>query len=114
MLRLYDNKESRNGYKVILLLNHLGTNFERVEVDIFKGESRTPEFLVKNPAGRIPVLELEDGTTLAESGAILWYLAEGTDFLPEDAVDRAQVLRRRHDKIRSNEQRIGEIQAWGS
>ena len=93
MLRLYDNIESRNGYKVVMLLNHLGTAFERVEVDIFKGESRTPDFLVKNPAGRIPVLELEDGTTLAESGAILWYLAEGTNFLPKDPIDRAQVLR---------------------
>ena len=93
MLRLYDNIESRNGYKVVMLLNHLGTAFERVEVDIFKGESRRPDFLVKNPAGRIPVLELEDGTTLAESGAILWYLAEGTNFLPKDPIDRAQVLR---------------------
>ncbi len=93
MLRLYDNIESRNGYKVVLLLNHLGRSFERVEVDIFKGESRTPEFLAKNPAGKIPALELEDGTVLAESGAILWYLAEGTDFLPDDRIDRAQVLR---------------------
>ena len=49
MLRLYDNKESRNGYKVVLLLNHLGTAYDRVEVDIFKGESRTPEFLARNP-----------------------------------------------------------------
>ena len=93
MLRLYDNKESRNGYKVVLLLNHLGMRFERVELDIFKGESRRPAFLAKNPAGRIPALELEDGTVLAESGAILWYLAEGTDFLPENRIGRAQVLR---------------------
>ena len=92
-MKLYDNIESRNGYKVVLLLNHLGRPFERVEVDIFKGESRTPEFLAKNPAGKIPALELDDGTVLAESGAILWYLAEGTDFLPEDPIDRAQVLR---------------------
>ena len=93
MLRLYDNKESRNGYKVVLLLNQLGTAFERVEVDIFKGESRTPEFLAKNPAGKIPSLELDDGTVLGESGAILWYLAEGTAFLPGDPVGRAEVLR---------------------
>ena len=93
MLRLYDNKESRNGYKVVMLLNHLGVAFERVELDIFKGESRTPEYLAKNPAGKIPALELEDGTVLAESGAILWYLAEGTDFLPDDRIGRAQVLR---------------------
>ncbi len=93
MLRLYDNRESRNGYKVVMLLNHRGTAFERVEVDIFKGESRRPAFLAKNPAGRIPALELEDGTVLAESGAILWYLAEGTDFLPDERLGRAQVLR---------------------
>ena len=93
MLRLYDNKESRNGYKVVMLLNHLGVAFERVELDIFKGESRTPEYLAKNPAGKIPALELEDGTVLAESGAILWYLAEGTDYLPGDRLGRAQVLR---------------------
>jgi len=93
MLRLYDNKESRNGYKVVLLLTQLGTAFERVEVDIFKGESRTPEFLAKNPAGKIPALQLADGTVLAESGAILWYLAEGTAFLPGDPVGRAEVLR---------------------
>ncbi len=93
MLRLYDNKESRNGYKVVLLLSQLGTPFERVEIDIFKGESRTPEYLAKNPAGKIPALELEDGTVLAESCAILWYLAEGTPFLPDDRVRRAEVLR---------------------
>ena len=92
MLRLYDNKESRNGYKVVLLLNHLKTPFERVEVDIFKGGSRTPEYLAKNPAGKIPALELDDGAILAESGAILFYLAEGTPYLPDDRLARAQVL----------------------
>ncbi len=93
MLRLYDNKESRNGYKVVMLLNHLGADFERVEIDLFKGESRTPAYLAKNPAGKIPALELEDGTVLAESGAILWYLAEGSAYLPDDRLGRAQVLR---------------------
>ncbi len=93
MLRLYDNKESRNGYKVVMLLNHLSVAFERVELDIFKGASRTPEYLAKNPAGKIPALELEDGSVLAESGAILWYLAEGTDYLPGHRIGRAQVLR---------------------
>lgn len=93
MLRLYDNEASRNGYKVVLLLNHLGLPFERVELDIFNGASRTPEYLAKNPAGKIPALELEDGTVLGESGAILYYLAEGTSFLPDDKLGRAQVLR---------------------
>ena len=93
MLRLYDNETSRNGYKVVLLLNHLGIPFERVEIDIFTGGSRTPAYLAKNPAGKIPALELEDGTVLGESGAILFYLAEGTPYLPEDRLERAQVLR---------------------
>ena len=93
MLRLYDNNASRNGYKVVLLLTQLDVAFERVELDIFKGESRTPAYLAKNPAGKIPALELEDGTVLAESCAILCYLAEGTPFMPDDRVLRAQVLR---------------------
>jgi glutathione S-transferase len=93
MLRLYDNNASRNGYKVVLLLTQLGVRFERVELDIFRGASRRPEYLAKNPAGKIPALELEDGTVLAESCAILCYLAEGTPFMPDDRVLRAQVLR---------------------
>ncbi len=93
MLRLYDNNASRNGYKVVLLLTQLGIPFERVELDIFKGASRRPAYLAKNPAGRIPALELEDGTVLAESCAILCSLAEGTPFMPDDRVLRAQVLR---------------------
>ncbi len=93
MLRLYDNKESRNGYKVVLLLSQLGVPFERVALDIFKGESRRPAYLAKNLAGKIPALELEDGTVLAESCAILCYLAQGTPFMPDDRVLRAQVLR---------------------
>ena len=92
MLRLYDYYDSGNGYKVRLLLTQLGLPFAYVETDIMKGETRTPEFLKLNPNGRIPVLQLEDGTTLAESNAIIFYLAEGTRFLPEDKLDRARVL----------------------
>ena len=83
MLRLYDYLRSGNGYKVRLLLHQLQIPFELVLVDIEKGESRTPEFLRRNPNGRIPVLELDDGTCLAESNAIQWYLAEGTPLLPD-------------------------------
>ena len=71
MIRLYDNHLSGNGYKPHLLLAHLGQSYERVEIDILKGESRTPEFLAMNPNGRIPLLRLDDGTCLAESNAIL-------------------------------------------
>ena len=82
MLKLYDFLESGNGYKVRLLLSQLEIPFERIELDITRGESRSDEFLARNPNGRIPTLELEDGTCLAESNAIEWYLADGTDFLP--------------------------------
>jgi len=92
MLTLYDNLDSGNGYKVRLLLSLLGQPYRWVELDLERGETRTPQFLAKNPNGRVPVLELEDGSCLAESDAILWYLAEGTPFVPEDRLARAQVL----------------------
>ncbi len=92
MLRLYDYYDSGNGYKVRLLLAQLGIPYEYVETDIMAGASRTPEFLALNPNGRIPVLQLEDGTALAESNAILFYLAEGTPYLPSDRLERARVL----------------------
>ena len=92
MLTLYDYLSSGNGYKCRLLLNQLGLPYERIELDILRRETRTPEFLAKNPNGRIPALELEDGTVLAESNAILWYLAEGTSYLPADRLQRAQAL----------------------
>ncbi|NJM73328.1 MAG: glutathione S-transferase family protein [Scytonema sp. RU_4_4] len=91
-LRLYDFLPSGNGYKIRLLLTQIGMPFERVEVNITKGESRTPEFLSKNPNGKIPVLEIEPGKHLAESNAIMIYLSEGTEFLPYDRFLRAQVL----------------------
>lgn len=92
LLRLYDFLPSGNGYKLRLLLTQLGMPFERVEINIIKGESRTPEFLSKNINGKIPVLEVEPGKYLAESNAILVYLSEGTEFLPYDRFLRAQVL----------------------
>jgi len=70
MLRLYDYWESGNCYKVRLLLSRLGEPFERVHLDILKGETRTPEFLTKNPNHRVPVVEWADGRRLAESDAI--------------------------------------------
>ena len=91
-VRLYDFLESGNGYKVRLLLAPLIVDVERVEVDILKGETHTPDFLAKNPNGRIPLLEFEDGSTLAESNAIQWYLATETPFLPDDEFERALVL----------------------
>jgi glutathione S-transferase len=89
---LYDYLESGNGYKVRLLLAQLGRSYRWVGVDIMTGATRTPDFLARNPNGRIPALELDDGTCLAESDAILWYLAEGTAFLPAERLAQAQVL----------------------
>jgi glutathione S-transferase len=92
MIHLYDNSDSGNGYKVRLLLAHVGRPYHWTDVDIFSGASRTPEFLARNPNGSIPTLQLDDGTCLAESNAILWYLAEDSRFVPTDRLGRAQVL----------------------
>jgi len=92
MLKLYDYLPSGNGYKVRLLLAQLGVAHERVELDIDAGETRTEEFLAKNPNGRVPVLELESGEVLAESNAILFYLADGTPLLSDDRLERARTL----------------------
>ena len=111
-MRLYDFLSSGNGYKVRLLLAQLASPFERVEMNILEGATRTPEFLAKNPNGRIPVLELEDGTFLAESNAILFYLAEGTRFLPGDRIDRARVLQWMFFEQYSHEPYIAVARAW--
>ncbi len=92
MLRLYNFLPSGNCYKIRLLLTQLGIPFETIEVDILNGETRTPEFLAKNPNGRVPVLETQSGQLLAESNAIIFYFSEGTQFLPQDRFLRAQVL----------------------
>src|SRR5215469_3032116 len=89
---LYDYLDSGNGYKIRLLLAQLERPYRWIELDIMRGETRSPVFLARNPNGRIPTLELEDGTCIAESNAILWYLAEGSAFLPSERIVRAQVL----------------------
>jgi glutathione S-transferase len=91
-LRLYDYDASANCYKVRLLLAQLGMDYERVPIDIFDGETLTDEYARINPSRSTPVLEA-DGEYLPESGAILAYLAEGTPFLPDERLDRAQALR---------------------
>ncbi len=112
MLRLYDNHLSGNGYKPRLLLAHLGRTYERIEVDILKGETRTPEFLDINLNGRIPVLELEDGTRIAESNAILFFLAEGSRFLPSDRLARALCLQWMFFEQYSHEPCIAVARHW--
>jgi glutathione S-transferase len=92
MYTLFDYLPSGNGYKVRLTLKHLGLAYELVEVDILNGGSRTPEFLARNPIGRIPTLRLPDGTFLGESHAIVWYLAENSVLMPGSRIDRARAL----------------------
>jgi glutathione S-transferase len=103
---------SGNGYKVRLVLEHLGLPYKLVERDILKGETRTPEFLAKNPNGRIPTLLLDDGTYLPESNAILWYFAEGTRFIPEDKLERARMLQWLFFEQYSHEPYIAVARAW--
>src|SRR5919199_4575308 len=93
LVKLYDYAASANCYKVRLLLAQLGVEYERVAVDIFDGGTLTDEFERLNPFRSTPVLELPDGRTLIESNAILWYLAAGTPFLPDDPFGQAEVVR---------------------
>ena len=92
MYKVYGDYRSGNCYKIKLMLELLGLEYQWVEVDILKGETQSEAFLAKNPNGKIPVLELDDGTCLWESNAILNFLADGTDFLPSEPRLRTQVL----------------------
>lgn len=112
MLKLYSTQSSGNAFKVRLLLARLGISFHLVEVDIFAGENRTPQFLALNPEGRVPLLELDDGTVLAESNAILFFLAEGTDLLPSDRLQRAEVLRWMFFEQNNHEPGIAQARFW--
>ncbi len=110
--RLYDDMISGNGYKVRLLLAQLGLPFEYVDVDIKKGESRTDDFLALNPNGRIPTLQLPDRTCLAESGAILYYLAQGSALWPDDRLEQAQTLQWIFFEQYSHEPYVAVLRAW--
>ena len=92
MITVYGMSTSGNCHKIRLLLEQLGRSYRWIEIDSANGETRTPEYLAKNPNGRVPMLELEDGRLLVESNAILCYLAEGTQFIPTDTWQRAQAL----------------------
>ncbi len=112
-LRLHDNLSSGNGYKVRLLLTQLGLPFERVEYDVDLGATRTPGYLARvNANGRIPVLEIEPGFCLPESGAILCYLAEGTSFWPSDRRQRAEVLQWMFFEQYSHEPNVATPRYW--
>jgi len=112
MLKLYDCIYSGNGYKPRLLLRLLGIPFERVEVDLEHGETRSEDFLKINPEGRIPVLQLDDGSCLSESNAILCFLADGTPWLPADRVQRARVMQWLFWEQYSHEPNIATVRHW--
>src|SRR6202048_2108370 len=92
MYTLYSMQRSGNSYKVRLALSQLRRRYRLVEIDILKGDSHTPEFLAKNPNGQVPLLEVAPGRYLAESNAILWYIAGGTPLAPDDRIDRTSAL----------------------
>lgn len=112
MLRLYDYLPSQNAWKVRLLLSHLDLPYERVPVAIFEGQSHTDAFLAKNPAGAVPVLEVEPGRFVAESNAILCYLAEGTPYLPDERLARAKVMQWLFFEQSYVEPQIGSLRYW--
>jgi glutathione S-transferase len=112
MYTLNSMQKSGNSYKVRLALARLGIPYELVEVDILKGESRTPEFLAKNPNGQIPLLEVARDRHIAESNAILWYVAGGTTLAPEDRIARAEALQWMFFEQHSLEPNIGAAYFW--
>lgn len=109
-MRLFDNHVSGNCYKARLLLAQLELDYERIEIDL--QAPRPQEFLTKSPNGRVPLLELDDGRVLGESGAILCYLAEGTPYLPDDRYERAEVLQWLFYEQYSHEPYVAVARAW--
>lgn len=112
MYKLYSMQRSGNSYKVRLALAFLGARYRAIEIDILRGESRTPEFLAKNPSGQVPLLEVADGRYLAESNAILWFVAGGTPLAPESRMDRAEALQWMFFEQHALEPNIGSAYFW--
>ncbi|TKW70345.1 MAG: glutathione S-transferase family protein [Bradyrhizobium icense] len=111
MYTLYSMQRSGNSYKVRLALALLNLPYEAVEIDILRGESRTPDFLAKNPSGQVPLLEV-DGRYLAESNAILWFVANGTSLSPESRIERAEALQWMFFEQHALEPNIGAAYFW--
>jgi glutathione S-transferase len=109
---LYSMQDSANSYKARMVLAWLRLPFEIVEIDILAGENRTPDYLALNAAGQVPVLVLDDGRLLPESGAILYFLAQGSDLLPSEGFARAEVLRWMFFEQHSHGPFIGSARFW--
>jgi glutathione S-transferase len=110
--RLYQMADSGNCYKVRLLMSQLELPFETIAIDITKGESRTEEFLRINPNGKIPTFDAGSGRTLAESNAILWYMARDSQFLPAEPFSQALVLQWFGFEQYSHEPNIATARYW--
>jgi glutathione S-transferase len=111
-LLLYDSPVSGNCYKVRLLLAHLGIPYERRELSVVDRSNRSEVLGDLNPAQRVPTLVLDDGRALGESGAILWYFAEGTEFVPEDSYERAQMLQWMFFEQYDHEPALAVVRFW--
>ncbi len=112
MFTLYSMQWSGNCYKVRLALAQLGIPYRLIELDIVKGDTRTPEFLARNPSGRVPLLEVGPDRYLPESNAILWYIAGGTALAPEARIDRAEALQWMFFEQNSLEPNLGQARFW--
>src|SRR5204863_8235188 len=112
MYKLYSMQRSGNSDKVRLALALLNAPYRAIEIDILRGESRTPDFLAKNPSGQVPLLEVAEGRYLAESNAILWYVAGGTSLAPESRIERAEALQWMFFEQHSLEPNIGAAYFW--
>src|SRR5271154_2348292 len=112
MYTLYSMQRSGNSYKVRLALALLDAPYRAIEVDILRGESRTPDFLAKNPSGQVPLLEVAEGRYLAESNAILWYVARGTSLAPDSPIERAEALQWMFFEQHALEPNLGAAYFW--
>jgi glutathione S-transferase len=112
VIKLFDYLPSQNAYKVRLLFSHLALAHETIEVAIFDGAGQTPQYRAINPTGVVPAVQLENGRVLAESLAILWYFADGTEYLPADPFTRAKVLQWLSFENDYLQNSIGSLRYW--
>jgi glutathione S-transferase len=112
MLTVFNYPASRNGWKIRLLLQHLDRPYRTVTVNILENGDQRAEYRRINPTGKVPAIQLEDGRTLAESNAILFYLAEGSAYLPTDPFGRAKVLQWMSFEQEQVESTVGTLRYW--
>jgi len=112
MHTLYGNSVSGNCWKPAMMLHARGLPFRWIEIDILQGQSRTPEFLARNPNGRVPLLQLPDGRLLAESNAMLLHLGEGSEWIPSDRYQRAKMYEWLFFEQYSHEPYVATVRFW--